>query len=744
MKTNKTNEFFSKLFLYGTLEVILVIFIVASALYYAFRSAQVSEIYRSSTDSLSQVSYSANFMMDSTRSLLAQMYYDDNISSLRYNTDLDTQDILTDIRLLTNYSYSMPFVDSIYIYNRKNDTFYTTLTNTVAVKSTSFFDKDIINLLQNSKDLSIGTPIARKIAFSDNQAFNKQTANVFTFIYPQTNADTIDSAIIVNVSELWVRKVITSLNLDKSDKIIIVDGKGNIISSIFNNEIQSNISKNKDYAFIKNIVGDSGNFTAKHDGSKSLISYVSATNLDWKYIRVMPYVRISNLLNHVRNITLLICLIILAFGLAMSFIMSRRLYKPINDVITNLRNHSSDRQVDSVALKADYLKSLLLDEIIFVPADYLKNVAELNINLNIEDKVSIVLLKIDHFYDFCNKYNCYDRSTLKFGIINIAGEILNNNYKCESIDVDKDSIAILINSDFSMDDENLTTITTLVKAIQLNVLKCLDICLSCTIGPTNYVLRDLSKLYNECVNASLYKTFYGFQSTIYAKDINIIKDYIYPLEIEKSLIDSLLLGKVTEAKELYSVIINEDFIKCSYQQFNSALLRLAFSISSAIETIEKAQRIDIRYNFSLFIGKINLLETLSEIQDHFFSMFDEVSLELIKKKSLKYDDLINKIIDIINLQYMNQSLCLDSIADSVDMSAVYLGRLFKKNTLKSVSDFINEVRMSHALEYLKTSDMSINDIVEKVGYSNRSYFHTIFKKEYAATPTDYRKSLQQN
>ena len=741
MKSKKPNEFFSKLFLYGTIEIVIIIVIVASTLFYAFRGAQLSEIYRSSTDSLSQVSYSANFMVDSAKSLLVQMYYDDNISNLRFKTDLDTQDILTDVRLLANYSYSMPFVDSIYIYNKNNDTFYTTLTNTAAVKSSAFFDKDIINILNNSKDISVAKPIARNVAFSSSQAFNKQTTNVFTFIYPQYNSNNLDNAIIINVSELWIRKVISSLNLDKSDKIIIVDSKGDILSSIFNNEIQSNLSKNLDYNFIKDITGSSGHITFGSGGTKSLVTYVSANNLDWKYIRVMPYSRITGLLNQVRDTTLLICFIILFFGLALSFVFSKSIYKPINDVINNLKNRPEDIK-DIRALREEYLKALLLDEINFVPLDFKKNSVEFNINLNPDAETSIILFKIDHFFDFCNTYNCCDRSTLKFGIINIASEIIETSYKCEGVDIGKDHIAIIINEAFSSEDETLTTLYTFIRAIQLNVSKCLNISLSCTIGPANYGLSTLSKLYSETYKLSFYRTFYGFNSIIYNENLNINKDYVYPMETEKALIDALLVGKLEDAKKLYEVIINQDFANCSYAQFDSTLLRLAFSISSAIETIEKAQHLNIEYNFSFFIGKLNALETLSEIKSHFFSMFDEISVKLEKKKVFKYEDLIHKIMGIINSQYMNPSICLDSIAESVDMSSVYLGRLFKKNTMKSVSDYINEVRMAHAIEYLKATDMSINDIVEKVGFSNRSYFHTLFKKEYAATPNDYRKNFQ--
>jgi len=65
-------------------------------------------------------------------------------------------------------------------------------------------------------------------------------------------------------------------------------------------------------------------------------------------------------------------------------------------------------------------------------------------------------------------------------------------------------------------------------------------------------------------------------------------------------------------------------------------------------------------------------------------MFNIIFLKIENKRIFKNDDLINRITDIIKLEYKDTNLCLNSIADSVNMSSVYLSRLFKKNTLKPV------------------------------------------------------------
>ncbi len=72
------------------------------------------------------------------------------------------------------------------------------------------------------------------------------------------------------------------------------------------------------------------------------------------------------------------------------------------------------------------------------------------------------------------------------------------------------------------------------------------------------------------------------------------------------------------------------------------------------------------------------------------------------------------------------------------MTPAYVGRMFKQSEFVSVGEYINEVRLSHALEYLETKNFSIKEIMELVGYLNESTFFKLFKKKYGVTPKEYR------
>lgn len=62
-------------------------------------------------------------------------------------------------------------------------------------------------------------------------------------------------------------------------------------------------------------------------------------------------------------------------------------------------------------------------------------------------------------------------------------------------------------------------------------------------------------------------------------------------------------------------------------------------------------------------------------------------------------------------------------------------RLVEKNT---VNEYINNKRLETARTLLLSTDLSISEIVYKIGLLNRSYFSRIFKEEFGFTPSDFR------
>lgn len=89
-----------------------------------------------------------------------------------------------------------------------------------------------------------------------------------------------------------------------------------------------------------------------------------------------------------------------------------------------------------------------------------------------------------------------------------------------------------------------------------------------------------------------------------------------------------------------------------------------------------------------------------------------------------------------------QNATLSGLAAELGYSTVYTGNIIKKITQKSFAKYLQERRCSAASRYLLETELPVSDIINKIGYSNESFFRDKFKELYSVTPLNYRKTLK--
>ena len=89
---------------------------------------------------------------------------------------------------------------------------------------------------------------------------------------------------------------------------------------------------------------------------------------------------------------------------------------------------------------------------------------------------------------------------------------------------------------------------------------------------------------------------------------------------------------------------------------------------------------------------------------------------------------------------MSENLSVRQIADHVFVSPTYLCFLYKKQTSKTLKQFILDIRMQKAKAMLLDTNMRIGDIAASLGYMNQNYFTKIFASYYGTTPSIFRNN----
>lgn len=94
------------------------------------------------------------------------------------------------------------------------------------------------------------------------------------------------------------------------------------------------------------------------------------------------------------------------------------------------------------------------------------------------------------------------------------------------------------------------------------------------------------------------------------------------------------------------------------------------------------------------------------------------------------------------LEHLHEDLSLIKLAEMVFLHPNYLSRLFKRTLNVTLSEYVNEARMTLAKQLLKTSNMKIYEIAAPTGHESAAYFTRSFKKHTNLTPQEYRESIK--
>lgn len=99
--------------------------------------------------------------------------------------------------------------------------------------------------------------------------------------------------------------------------------------------------------------------------------------------------------------------------------------------------------------------------------------------------------------------------------------------------------------------------------------------------------------------------------------------------------------------------------------------------------------------------------------------------------------IFEEISDYIKRHYA--TVTIHELVKEFHFQEDYFNRIIKNKTGLTYSDYVQQLRLEHAEHMLISSNRSVEEITELVGYHNKGYFYKIFKEKYGTTPSRYRK-----
>jgi YesN/AraC family two-component response regulator len=129
---------------------------------------------------------------------------------------------------------------------------------------------------------------------------------------------------------------------------------------------------------------------------------------------------------------------------------------------------------------------------------------------------------------------------------------------------------------------------------------------------------------------------------------------------------------------------------------------------------------------------------------HIVSLFHNIrnntyAAEAEKASSSTYSLYTEKAIAYI-FNNFHKPITLDDISNHIKINRCYFCNVFKKETGKTFSQILNEIRIEKSKDLLMDRSLSILEVSLSVGFNNQNYFNMIFKKLTNMAPLEYRNS----
>lgn len=173
------------------------------------------------------------------------------------------------------------------------------------------------------------------------------------------------------------------------------------------------------------------------------------------------------------------------------------------------------------------------------------------------------------------------------------------------------------------------------------------------------------------------------------------------------------------------------------------LLTARDALSSKIEGIESGA--DIYFSkpasMELLLATIrNLFDKRQKIRDFYHKNYYSDVRTLVN--TAKDEEFMNSLIAVINSRLTDPEFDVEYLCSELCMSRTKLYQKIKGLTDQSIVEFIRSHRLKMAIHIMTNEDVSINEILYRIGIQTHSYFTRSFKKEFGRTPSQFLQELQ--
>lgn len=142
------------------------------------------------------------------------------------------------------------------------------------------------------------------------------------------------------------------------------------------------------------------------------------------------------------------------------------------------------------------------------------------------------------------------------------------------------------------------------------------------------------------------------------------------------------------------------------------------------------------FNMDILHNRIHHLLSLQQKRKQIFLTAVEVHTEDITTSRID-EEFLKKAVACVEVNIDNSDYSVEQFSDEMCMSRMNLYRKLQSITGQKPTEFIRSIRLKKAAQLLGSTELSIVEISERVGFATPSYFSKCFKEMFSVLPTQY-------
>ncbi len=357
----------------------------------------------------------------------------------------------------------------------------------------------------------------------------------------------------------------------------------------------------------------------------------------------------------------------------------------------------------------------------------------LGLHLQEGSSLCVMVISVENYYEVFSGKQERDRQLVSFALLNIFQELLERHFAgyCFEMRQGEYSAILMLREDGVFETELLA----LVAEVREFLIQHLSIYVTVGVSQEADTLAELNVCYNEAVKAIRNKTYLGTGTTVAIEGSRRQAEGFRLAAKFKKLMEQVALGDT----EVLAALLQETFQAIEMQD-EATRWDLCFSlIFFAIPELEEYRdSVDEEFASPRLVCErllcLKTTERMYRLVEQFYIAYSEAAR---KKRNNPFSAVISQIKNCIHARF-DENLTVSTIAGEVYLTPTYICLLFKQETGMTINDYLTEVRIKKAKEFLQQPQMKLYDICFAVGYTSPSYFSRLFKKHTGYTPSEYR------